>query len=261
MFTEDNIVMKDRAIKLILLNLGIALLNVILFSKGLVGLSFTGGALSAAFAVTTVVMSLIAFGYGNYTLLFSDKKEPQMQLLRSGELRSSEDYVQSLQSRKGNGVFDEDIETGCEQIARMQDKDKALESILNQFFIPEEITYTRFSNAITSVKALFYNNVKKMINRMIIFDYKDYKKISEKRNDRLETGGAVPAALDQQLIIYNEHIDYVRELIEMNEGILTKLDALLLEISKLDDLDGKGLESIAAVQEINDLIAQTRYYK
>ena len=112
-----------------------------------------------------------------------------------------------------------------------------------------------------SVKALFYNNVKKMINRMIIFDYKDYKKLSEKRNDRLETGGAVPAALDQQLIIYNEHIDYVRELIEMNEGILTKLDALLLEISKLDDLDGKGLESIAAVQEINDLIEQTKYYK
>ena len=68
MFTEDNIVMKDRAIKLILLNLGIALLNVILFSKGLVGLSFTGGALSAAFAVTTVVMSIIAFRDGNYTM-------------------------------------------------------------------------------------------------------------------------------------------------------------------------------------------------
>ena len=38
--------------KILLLNLGIALLNVILFSKGLVGLTFTGGALTTAAAVT-----------------------------------------------------------------------------------------------------------------------------------------------------------------------------------------------------------------
>ena len=61
--------------------------------------------------------------------------------------------------------------------------------------------------------------------------------------------------------IYNEHIDYVKELVSTNEAILTKLDALLLEISKLDDLDERGLDNIAAVQEINDLIDQTRLYK
>ena len=36
--------MKYRALKLLCLNLGIALLNVIMFSKGLVGLTFDGGA-------------------------------------------------------------------------------------------------------------------------------------------------------------------------------------------------------------------------
>ena len=258
---EDNELMKNRAIKLILLNLGIALLNIILFSKGLVGLSFAGGALAAAFAVTTIVMSVIAFGYGNYTLLFSEKKQPEVQLLRSGELRTPEDYSQALQGKKGQGVFDEDIATGCEQIARMQDKDRALASILDQFFIPEEITYTRFRNAITSVQALFYNNVKKMINRMIIFDYKDYKKLCEKLTASRTGGTPLPPAAADQVAIYNEHIDYVKDLIATNEAILTKLDALLLEISKLDDLDERGLDNIAAVQEINDLIAQTRLYK
>ena len=258
---EDNEIMKNRAIKLILLNLGIALLNIILFSKGLVGLSFAGGALAAAFAVTTIVMSLIAFGYGNYYLLFSEKKQSEVQLLRSGELRTPEDYSQALQSKKGQGVFDEEITTGCEQIARMQDKDRALASILDQFFIPEEITYTRFRNAITSVQALFYNNVKKMINRMIIFDYKDYKKLCEKLMASRTGGTSLPPAAADQIAIYNEHIDYVKELVATNEAILTKLDALLLEISKLDDLDERGLDNIAAVQEINDLIAQTRLYK
>ena len=258
---EDNEIMKKRAIKLILLNLGIALLNIILFSKGLVGLSFTGGALAAAFAVTTIVMSVIAFGYGNYTLLFGENKEPQVQLLRSGELRTPEDYLQALKAREGQGVFDEDIALSCEQIARMQDKNRALASILEQFFIPEEITYTRFRNAITSVQGLFYNNVKKMINRMIIFDYKDYKKLNEKLKESRTEGTSLPAGVADQMEIYNEHIDYVKELVSTNEAILTKLDALLLEISKLDDLDERGLDNIAAVQEINDLIDQTRLYK
>ena len=61
--------------------------------------------------------------------------------------------------------------------------------------------------------------------------------------------------------IYQEHIEYVRGLVSMNEDILIKLDGLLLEISKLDDLDEQGLENMAAVREINDLIAQTKYYK
>ena len=48
--------MQKRIIKIILLNLIIALVNVFLFSKGFVGLSFSGSALSAALAATVVVM-------------------------------------------------------------------------------------------------------------------------------------------------------------------------------------------------------------
>ncbi|MBQ5564967.1 MAG: hypothetical protein IIT39_16465, partial [Clostridia bacterium] len=73
--------------------------------------------------------------------------------------------------------------------------------------------------------------------------------------------GVNSKAVGDQLKIYNEHISYVYGLVEMNENVLTKLDKLLLEISKLDDLDEQGLENIAAIQEINDLIAQTKYYK
>ena len=113
------------------------------------------------------------------------------------------------------------------------------------------------------MQAIFYNNVKKMLNRMIIFDYKDYQKLAEKvRNSQArENGGLVSRSVDTQMRIYSEHIFYVRGLVSQNEEILIKMDALLLEISKLDDLDEHGLENMAAVQEINDLIAQTKYYK
>lgn len=43
---------KKQIIKLLCLNLGIALLNVILFSAGFVGLNFSGDALTTALGVT-----------------------------------------------------------------------------------------------------------------------------------------------------------------------------------------------------------------
>ena len=130
--------------KILLLNLGIALLNVILFSKGLVGLTFTGGALTTAAAVTVVVMSLIAFGYGNYTLLFSEPKEQPVKFLKGTEFSTSKEYADALINAKGKNVFDECIDNAVEQIYRMDDKARALDSILEQFFEPQEITFTRF---------------------------------------------------------------------------------------------------------------------
>ena len=47
----------------------------------------------------------------------------------------------------------------------------------------------------------------------------------------------------------------------MNEDILLKLDGLILEISKLDDIDSGTLEELPAIQEINSLIEHTKYYK
>lgn len=255
--------MKNRIWKIITLNLVIALLNVIMFSKGLVGLSFAGSALSTSLAATIIVMSLIVFGYGNYTMLFSEPKAQPVKLFKNSELTTPKEYIEALENARGKDVFEAEIENAVEQIYRMEDKDKALDTILEQFFVPQEITFTRFQNAIDSVKAIFYNNVKKMLNRMMIFDYKDYKKLLSKISNSytVDGVGVSSKSTGDQLKIYNEHIGYVKGLVDMNENVLVKLDGLLLEISKLDDLNEEELDNMSAIQEINDLIAQTKYYK
>ncbi len=252
-----------RIWKIILLNLVIAVVNVILFSKGLVGLTFTGGALTTALAATVITMSVLAFGYGNYTLLFKEPKTQPIKLFKNTELTSSTDYRSALEGLKTKVVFRGDIENALEQIDRMEDKDHALDTILAQFFTPQEITYTRFQSAIDSVKTLFYHNVKKMINRMVIFDQKDFEKVSLRmtRAYQNQEDSSTLKATRAQYEIYKEHLNYIRSLVEMNENILTKLDGLLLEVSKLDDINEEDLENMAAIQEINNLIAQTRYYK
>ena len=254
---------KKQIIKLICLNLGIIAANIVLFSQGLVGLTLGGDALLTALGVTEIVMSLVGFGYGNYTLLFKEPSQPSVLLFKAGELTETKDYVAALEERRDKKIFEPEINSAVEQIYRMQDKDKALDSILAQYFSPQEMTYTRFQTIITSVQEIFYNNVKKMLNRMIIFDYKDYLKVLEKLNKSPVVDGVKVSSksVGAQLKIYNEHIYYVRALVEMNEGILVKMDSLLLEISKLDDLDREGLEHIAAIQEFNELIEQTKFYK
>lgn len=140
------------------MNLGIALLNVILFSAGFVGLNFSGDALTTALGVTVIVMSIVTFFYGNYTILF---KQPSIQLFKNAELVDDKDYIGALEERREKKVFDEEISNAIDQVYRLQDKDKALDSILAQYFSPQEMTYTKFQTVIDSVQALFYNNLKR----------------------------------------------------------------------------------------------------
>ncbi len=254
---------KKQLIKLLCLNLGLALVNIILFSRGFVGLTFGDDALLTALAVTVIVMSVIFFGYGNYKLLFS---EPEVKLLKGGELTETKDYIQALDERHGKKVFDPMIDTAIDQVYRLLDKDKALDSILLQYFTPQEMTYIRFQGVIDSVQSLFYSNIKKMINRIIIFDNKDYvrtvEKMSKLRNlPTLNDPYSPSSQAGKQLQIYDEHIKYVRNLVNDNESILVKMDSLLLEISKLDDMSSQGLDNMDAIREINELIEQTKFYK
>ena len=254
---------KKQIIKLICLNLALALVNVVLFSRGLVGLTFDGNALVTALAITEIVMSVLIFGYGNYKILF---EEPEVKLLKGSDLTETKDYIEALDERHGKKVFDPLIDAAIDQVFRLNDKDKALDSILMQYFTPTEMTFIKFQGVIDSVQSLFYNNIKKMINRIIIFDDKDYVRTVEKMSKirdlpTLNDPMSPSSQAGKQLQIYNEHIRYVKNLIDDNESILVKMDSLLLEISKLDDLSSQGLENMDAIREINELIEQTKFYK
>ncbi len=254
---------KKQIIRLICLNLGIVLLNVILFSKGLVGITLGSDALLTAIGVTTIVMSLIGFGYGNYTLLFSEPENTPLRLYKGTEFVNPKDYIDALEDLREKKVFENDIRAAVDQIYSLQDKDKSLDSILEQYFSPGELTYTKFQSVIDSVQLLFYNNIKKMINRMIIFDYKNYTKLRTKLHNAPLNGGTSVSSrsVGEQMKIYDEHLSYVHGLVDMNEDVLLKLDSLLLEISKLDDIGEAELEKMIAIQEINELISNTKYYK
>ena len=117
------------------------------------------------------------------------------------------------------------------------------------------MTYKRFKHIIEDAATRFYANVKTMVKRINIFDEKDYFRVSD-RNVNMSV-----SARQERLRIYEEHINYVKKIVEANENIISKLDMLLLELTKLDDFSEEALNNNAAINELNDLIDQTKFYK
>ncbi|MCR5608485.1 MAG: hypothetical protein K6G26_05420, partial [Lachnospiraceae bacterium] len=97
----------------------------------------------------------------------------------------------------------------------------------------------------------------RIINRINVFDDEEYNSLV--RNFGQDLRGHIDE--DSKIKIYLEHIDYVDDLVKQNKEILTKFDTLLLELSKLDAIDSQTFEQLQAIEDINNLITSTKYYK
>ncbi|MDO5558430.1 MAG: hypothetical protein Q4F95_02405 [Oscillospiraceae bacterium] len=245
---------KKRIAELAGLNGGIAAANIIAFSKGLLGLSlFSGNIVTTALSLTTLGMSTLAFFYGNYKIITSPEK---IAVYKEENLIEEQDYVQALKDNQGKKIFSEDIELVISQIGRLKQKNQMLQTLLEQEFSSAEMSYARFMQIISSVVDLFYSDVRSIINRLIIFDYSEYTNV---KSGKLR--GLTQEQTQAKLKIFDEHVDYIHNKIDKNENILLKLDSLLLEVSKLDDVTESEIEKLEAIKNLNDLIEQTKLYK
>ena len=243
---------RKKIAKLAGLNLGIAGVNTVVFSPGLLGLSLGGSAFGAAVAVTTLVMSALAFGYGNYTLLLREEK----MVSQVKDLSSREDYVAALHQHSGKKAFAAAIDIILQQIQQLDHKTKIIDDILLQNFDREEMSYVKFHQTILAVEKVFYLNVRSILNRFNSFDEKDYRRMTAKHLQKKFS----PEFIRSNMDVYQCYIDYVLKSTEENEEIILKLDKILFELSKLDSLDSGDISKMSAIQEIDRLIQETKLY-
>ena len=230
---------KKQIMKLFGLNLGIAVLDVLLLSKGLIHIFGIENIFLKAIGITAFIMSIILFGYGNYSILLKPKEK---KLYKITEFKDANDYIEAFKDCPNQKYFSVKIKKNIRDVEKLMKKKEVLKVILSQYFTPGEMSYVRFENVIDGTMSVFLGNIQKIINRINIIDA-----------DTLKEG------MDNQ--ICQEYIRYIESKMRENEEILLKLDNLILEISKLDDVEGQNLEELPAIQEINDLISNTQYYK
>lgn len=245
------IMQKNQIIKLTVLNVAIALVNIILFSEGLVALRFGASAFSTALVIAVVFTSVGIFAVGNYTLMTNKPKA-----ITTKDIETADDCVLALQNSRVR-TFEKETETILLQTDRFTKKKITIVDILLQKFNETEMSYVKFEGAVNEVEKVFYLNIKSILNRLNAFDEADYMLMSKPAAKKKFSASFI----ESKLGIYQEYIDFVKEAVEDNEEILLKLDKLLLEISKFNSLEDGEVENMDAMKEIDELINKTKYYK
>lgn len=242
---------KSKVIKILGLNIGIATIDIIFLSPGFLGIDIIGtSAIETAFGFTIIIISVIAFGYGNYKLLIEEEKTIQM-----NEIKTADDCIDALNQNRGKRIFDKDIATILEQIEMFQKKRETIKEVLLQKFDITEMSYSKFDGVISDLENVFYINIKSIINKLNAFDERDYNRIKKDGEKKFSN-----EFIDAKMNIYNKYISFVKEAIEDNEQIILKLDEILFELSKLNSLEDGELENMNAMKEIDDLINKVKLY-
>lgn len=224
------------------LNLFVVIAIIVLYSPALVGLHFAvSEPIISAFAAASAVGLIGIFGYGNYTLM----KREKLTLITRSDINSLDDVMRRVRDCEPK-CFKQQLQRAEDQLVRLNNKVTTLKELLQQYFDPEEMSYQKFMNVVDGTCSVFLLNTTNMLNRIAIFDYVDYKHI--KASKRM-----IPSS-------YIQHINFVDNTLESNNDIMLSLDALMLEVSKLTDVQGE-VEDMPAMQELLSLIGDTKYYK
>ncbi len=243
----------EKIIKTLGLNIGIAVVDTILFSPGLLGIQMGGiSTFATAFGATAIFMSVIVFVFGNYKLLIEEEK-----IIQASEIKTAEDYIDALKQNYSKRTFEKDIATILEQIETFRKKKETIKESLLQKFNSTEMSYSKFDGVILDIENVFYINIKSILNKLNAFDEKDYNRIrkdgAEKKFSR--------EFIQTKMSIYNEYISFVKNATKDNEQIILKLDKILLELSKLNSLEDGKIENMSEMKEIDELIKKIKLYK
>ena len=245
----------SRVAKLAILNTVLILTNVIIFSRAFLGLELFGfSALSTAFGIMWIFLSIAVFLYGNYKIINAVTPPPPPARIAESRFETLESCSVLLTEyiSRGDKIFDAILLKVKEQLNRMMKKERVITDILLQKFQANELSYMKFQDSINSIRKILCLNTRSILNRLYAFDVNEYEKSIESHhpNDRYS---------EARRALLNEYRDFLNETADYNEDILLKMDRLILEISKLNDPE--KLNDLDALQEIDALISNTKWYK
>lgn len=229
----------------------VAIVNILAFSPGFIGVQIGGSALSTASGVTLLFASIWALIYGIYQWLF---KKPVPISVK--EIITYEDYVDILNRYRNVKGIDQDITLALEQMERMQKRKSTLLHVLKQRFQETELSFKKFASVAGEVEKLFFLNIRNILNILSVLDESELTRVLRPKPSSFST-----ELLQKKAKVYNDYLSSIKGSLANNEEILLKFDRLLLEISSLDNIEPGEIEQLSCMQELDALIKQTKYYK
>ncbi len=205
-------------IKMIIFNICFVILEIALYSRGLVNLLA-----SPVPAVIVGIASIGAFIGVNYYLLNDTGTK---KALRMERLKTLSDYQEALDNWSGrSNPLHKEIREAQHQLELFQQKETALKALLGE----EAQDGNPFIEVSHEVNECLIGNMKKIVTRMSISDFSDNSQIPS--NSR-----------------------FLKQVTEQNKQILAQYDNLIIEISQIGShADTENLENITnALRQLRD---------
>lgn len=235
---------KKQIENILKLNIPIIVINVIVFSEGLLGLKITSpNIFESSISLTILIVSIGLLIYGNYKILF---KKIDNSLIDYNKLKRPKDWIEVLEYYTNQKETSKYTNLCIEQIGVLEKRLEQLDITLKHHFAAGDFTYAEFSGVIEKSKDVFLNNLDKLITHVNLISTQLERKLS------FESQASKKEKLQENLL-------YIKDLTDNNEEILSSLYTLNFELGKLNSSD--DAENLETLQALKKLIHTVELYK
>lgn len=236
-------------LKLLLFNLSLVVIAVLTYSNGFLALRITDPSILRAGLSVLIGLGLAAgLVFGNYRLL----KDPTG--VTPAMLTDAKQVEAALKENTGSRYFGSLARTALEQFRRIGASTARALAAVHGKFQTGSMTESRYAAAIEAAGQTALENMKNIAMRMSMFNDDEYRRLQSYRRDN------IPDDIQtQQLALYGQNLDYIKQSVAANEALILKLDTLALEISNAAG-DGAAA-SDALLAEITQLTNELKYYQ
>jgi hypothetical protein len=243
-----------KLFKLIAVNIGLAAVNILLYSRLFLNVGSRDSVFLLAIAIIISLATVIFFFYYNLKVL-SQSETVKMAVEESDE-NSLPSLQNSIQFYIANNIhtFRDELVTLNAQTDKFINKKKLYEESILKKFKPTEITYLKFSGTVDEAENVYRQILKGVLTRIGSFDEEEYESLLASQKVSRKT-------YLERKAVYEDYKSYLSRAVQTGDDILTKMDRLQLEVDKLNAADPRDLEKLQAVKEIEALISEVKWYK
>ncbi|MDR2198926.1 MAG: hypothetical protein LBR53_05635 [Deltaproteobacteria bacterium] len=243
-----------KIFKLFGINITLALINVVLYSKLFLGITDRGSIFLMMFAFLVTIVTIALFFYLNVKIL--SQNESVKMVVTKNDHDSLASLASAIQFYINNNIrtFRDDLSSLVDQADKFKKKKKTYEDSLLQKFTRTEISFTKFYGTLENVEDVFKQILKGVLTRVNSFDEEEYENMLSDKSVSRKTW------LERKAI-YDEYKTYVARAVQTGNDILLKIDRLQLEVSKLSTMQPQDIEKLESVREIDTLISEVKWYK
>lgn len=251
-----------KYVKVIGIDVALAVAAVILFSPGLLALSPMDSDIVRAAAAVAAGVGLVGIAIVSNVKLLSAPKHRMLDVGtgNSDVVSSFDDVYATLVDYRDARVVGSYAENATQQLEDAARKRQRLDVTINSKFEQGSLSWQRFMSLLESVMTTLTRNSAMIANKVQSFDAEGYLRSRE----LIESGDyrydQVPDDIqEERYAIYADTLTSMQDILNANERLILEMDRFASELSHLDSTS-LSTESDEMLEEIKRLVNETRYY-